>query len=299
MKTIFLLFIELLIFQAGINSQQPQKKTLPIQQTHILKVDSPIRVVLSNNDSLCIGGIPTVNMIQKEKPWWEIFLPILISPLIGLFGVYIGYRINKSKETEFKKEDRKISEIDKLTEYAAEAASLIPELKHHVLECLKGNGCSAYLSHVEDQTPEEKLENDKYYEKWQQTEKEFTDKFLQVMKQFRKQIELFNSKLEKNDSWNKNMQKLNEFRIDQFTLAKHDEVKDEGVVWDKAHHEANRFINTIVEPIIVFMKAYISALENGEEKHFNEFIFECVVSLDNPTPRPGSDSNTNEGKKNG
>ena len=44
-------------------------------------------------------------------------------------------------------------------------------------------------------------------------------------------------------------------------------------------------INTIVEPITMYMSAYIRALEEEEEKEFKDFYLEVVVSLNNPEPQ--------------
>ena len=152
-----------------------------------------------------------------------------------------------------RKDDLRQAQAEKLRDCLAEAASLIPELKQYSLEALKGNGCAAYFA-VEDKTgmsKEQIEEHERLRQEWIDIDENNSEKFIVAMKSFRKQLELFNSRMVYNETWHKHIQKVNEFKIDIFTLAPVNEVEDEDIVWQKAHDESNNFINTIVELHII------------------------------------------------
>ncbi|MBK6446529.1 MAG: hypothetical protein IPG90_14230 [Bacteroidetes bacterium] len=236
---------------------------------------------------------PTKENVQGLEPIYVLHtkeaspLKDFIAPICTLLGVFLGLGFNFWKDKTMRKDDLRQAQAEKLRDCLAEAASLIPELKQYSLEALKGNGCAAYFA-VEDKTgmsKEQIEEHERLRQEWIDIDENNSEKFIVAMKSFRKQLELFNSRMVYNETWHKHIQKVNEFKIDIFTLAPVNEVEDEDIVWQKAHDESNNFINTIVEPITMYMSAYIRALEEGEEKEFKDFYLEVVVSLNNPEPQ--------------
>lgn len=97
---ILLLFLGVLFLTANLYSKPKLK--VPAMQQNILKVDSPIRVVLqSTNDSLYIGGTPMLYLKEREKSRFE-----KVQPYLGFIGVFVGFLLGWWLTSRTRRTDR-------------------------------------------------------------------------------------------------------------------------------------------------------------------------------------------------
>ena len=123
--------------------------------------------------------------VQRLEPIYVLhtndtsILKDFLAPICTLLGVFFGLGFNFWKDQKMKKDVWRQGQADKLRDCLAEAASLIPELKQHSLESLKGNGCAAFFS-VEDRTGMS-IEQIEEHEKWRQ---EWINRFIFLVQDY-------------------------------------------------------------------------------------------------------------------
>ena len=123
----FVILVGILI-SLKISTQKPSE----------LKQGAP-QITVNNPPLISIHWVDIKEQLNSQ--WFA----ALLSGLIAVWGTVKGVKIANKRDDERRKEDKGEAEVKALQKIKADAAKLIPEIKHCAYQALRANACGNYL----------------------------------------------------------------------------------------------------------------------------------------------------------
>jgi len=257
------------VFQAQSNAVKKIS-----QQANVLRIDTPLKVILTSN-SISLNeislhpikidqeSIERINEYSASKDY--------IGPLIGLLGVVVGFILGWIKDFQFRKRDKKEKVIEGLELHRIKINRLLSDFYSPALEIIDSSIKKAlYVKVNGKETLAGKQDLKDEIQEAKQTIQSNLILFKKLKEDLLEELEYFKKYMSYNICFNDLQQKIKEFDPEEL-LSENHAPADEEINKSKAY-ELGIFQVQVLERILRLCELFITEYDNSNHQQIDRWL---------------------------